>query len=99
MSSIDTVLKAWISGNKKAMKSCDRLFPSDKWKTLHTNGDDLYSYGLCIGITTYTKDGYAQKQVLDHRVNGRQTVSTQRHIRRALEVAPVHPDYQDKGGK
>ena len=99
MSSIDTVLKAWISGNKRVMKSCDPRNTSHKWKTLHTNGNDLYSYGLCIGTTTYSEDGNAQKQVLDHRINGKQTQTTHRHIRRALEIAPVHPDYQDKGGK
>lgn len=93
-SNMDQVLEAWINNQPAHMMSRDPMNTQHKWKTLNTDGESLFSYGLCIGTTTFTGDGHSQKQVLDHRVNDRMTVSTQRHIKTALKFAPVHPNYK-----
>jgi hypothetical protein len=95
MSTINKVLDAWMQGKSAQMKS-KQWGASEYHQTLHTDGKHLWSYALCIGTTSSSSDGYIQKQVLDHRVNDRMTISTQRHIRRALVIAPVHPNFKEK---
>lgn len=95
MSTINKVLDAWIQGKSAQIKSKEP-YASEYHQTLHTDGKHLWSYALCIGTTSSSSDGYMQKQVLDHRVNERMTNTTQRHIRRALKVAPVHPNFKEK---
>lgn len=95
MATINKVLDAWIQGKSAQMKSKE-WGATEYHQTLHTDGSHLWSYALCIGTTTMTEDGHLQKQVLDHRVRQRMTISTQRHIRRALEVAPIHPNFKEQ---
>ena len=95
MSTINKVLDAWIQGKSAQMKS-KQWGASEYHQTLHTDGKHLWSYALCIGTTEMREDGKEHKQVLDCRARQPTTISTQRHIRRALVIAPVHPNFKEK---
>ena len=74
------VIDSWIAGRKAKMKNRN-VNP-----TLHTDGENLYSYSQCVGITSSEFDTVGSKVVIDKRRIYSQTTS--RHVSMAMCSVP-----------